>query len=66
MGKALSILLPLVVIGYALWLIAGMLRRRKRGQCALGGCMGCPLAGGCEQLKRLQKEEETRHDGDKS
>ena len=46
-SNSLNILIPLVVFGYALWLVIRMVRDRKKGKCGLGGCAGCPLEDAC-------------------
>ena len=58
-GLTLSIVIPVVVLGYGVWLAVKLLRDRKKGG---GGCAGCPYAGGCRCVKdcKLSKEGQTR------
>ena len=44
-GFTLSIVIPVVVFGYGVWLAVRMIRNRKKGGC--NGCAGCPYAGQC-------------------
>ncbi len=46
LGTALSIVIPLTVAAYAIWLAVRALSRRGKGRCA-GGCANCPYAGSC-------------------
>lgn len=61
-GLTLSIVIPVVLIGYGVYLAVRMIRNRKRGGCC-GGCAGCPYAGDCggRDACRLPKEEQ-KHD----
>ena len=53
LGNTLTILIPFVVLAYALWLIIRMIRDRKKGKCGLGGCAGCPVGEGCKIAKQV-------------
>ena len=46
LGTTLSIVIPVAVIGYGVWLAVRMIKNRRRGG-ACGSCAGCPYAGGC-------------------
>lgn len=70
LGGTLTILIPLVVGVYALWLVFRMLRDRKQGKCGQG-CLNCPLRDGCDTAKRAfpagtpkpdQTKEEKKHE----
>ena len=58
MGFTLTVLIPLVVLAYAVWLVARMVRARRRGEstCGYGGCAGCPMAEGCQLAKKREAE----------
>ncbi len=43
MGKVLNVLIPVLVLGYGVYLAVGMVRRRGCGHCG-----GCPMAGHCQ------------------
>jgi adenine-specific DNA glycosylase len=58
--NALNILIPLVVFGYALWLLIRAVQNRKKGKCSLGGCAGCPLEGGCRIAERMKEAEKRK------
>jgi len=60
-GITLSIVIPVVVIGYGVWLAVRMIRNRKKGACG-GDCSGCPYAGGCQGDApcRLKKEDSSK------
>ena len=63
MGTVLTITLPVVLLGYGLWLAIRMLRRRKGGGACTGGCAGCPYADGCRAAKPAHpKGEKKDHD----
>ncbi len=51
MGRTLTVLIPLVVLAYALWLIVRMIKSRKQGNCGCG-CGGCPIREGCEIVQK--------------
>lgn len=59
MSTTLSIVIPVVIIAYGVWLAVRMIRNRSTGKC--GDCGNCPYAGGCHsagdcQLKQEPKE----------
>ncbi|NLV57706.1 MAG: FeoB-associated Cys-rich membrane protein [Clostridiales bacterium] len=58
MGITLTIFIPVVLLAYAIWLVAGMVRRRRRGEsvCGCGGCAGCPMAEGCRLAKKQEQD----------
>lgn len=69
-GGTLTILIPLVVGAYALWLVFRMLRDRKQGKCG-HGCASCPLRDGCDTARQAfpagmpkpdQAKEEKKHE----
>ena len=64
LGNTLNILIPLVIIGYALWLMIRMIRGRKKGKCSLGGCAGCPMEDGCKIASRMIEEETQKREED--
>lgn len=57
-GFTLTIVIPLVVLAYAAWLVARMVRARRRGgsACGYGGCAGCPMAAGCQLAKKREAD----------
>ena len=61
LGTSLSIVIPLVVIAYGIWLVVRMVRNCKTGGCA-GGCGDCPYAGECH-VKDARPHKEERRDG---
>lgn len=62
LGTTLTIVIPLTVAAYAVWLLVRMLRRRGKGRCA-GGCASCPYAGSCAvPPKQRPSKKEAPHD----
>ena len=57
LNNTLNILIPLVILAYALWLVIRMIRNRKKGKCGLGGCAGCPVEDGCKIAARMKAAE---------
>ncbi|MBP3645270.1 MAG: FeoB-associated Cys-rich membrane protein [Clostridia bacterium] len=47
MASFLNVLIPVLVLGYAVFVIVRM--RRHRG---CSGCSGCPMAGKCSKEKK--------------
>ncbi|MEG0640365.1 MAG: FeoB-associated Cys-rich membrane protein [Clostridia bacterium] len=54
---ALNLLIPAVVICYAIYLVVRMIKNRKRG-CSCGGCSGCPMAESCHMLHQKEQKKE--------
>ncbi len=52
LGAFLTVLIPLVVLGYAAFLLVRMVRDRRKGRCSLGGCGHCPMRDGCGAAKQ--------------
>ncbi len=61
LGTILSIVLPVVVIGYGVWLAIRLIRNRKKGVGCSGGCGSCPYAGRCHEQSNVQKKG-SKHD----
>ncbi len=60
LGTTLSIVIPVVVVAYGVWLAVRLIRNRKKGGCCGGGCAGCPYAGGCHGTEDCRLEDEAR------
>lgn len=60
LGITLSIVIPVVLIGYGIWLAARMVRNRKKGTGCAGGCSCCPYAGDCSMQPPKPRSEEHR------
>lgn len=58
-GETLSVVIPLVIISYGVYLAVRMFRNRKKGGGCCGGCVNCPYAGSCSSTEdcRLTHEE---------
>lgn len=54
LGTTLSIVIPLVLIGYGVWLAVKLIRNRKKGGGCGGGCAGCPYAGSCHSTEECK------------
>ena len=50
-GATLSIVIPVVLIAYGVWLAVRLIFNRKKGPHCGGGCAGCPYAGGCDRCR---------------
>ena len=61
LGITLSIVIPVVLIGYGIWLAVRMIRNRKKGGSCCGGCAGCPYAGNCHSTDDCRIKEEKEH-----
>ena len=61
MGTMLTVTIPLVLIGYGVWLAVRMIRRKGRGSACAGGCAGCPYADGCRAAKAPETKGDKRH-----
>ena len=53
MGKVLNVLIPVLVLGYGVYLAVSLLRRRGCGHCA-----GCPMAGQCQGNRKEDLKDE--------
>ena len=67
MGVTLSILIPVVILAYAIWLVIRVCGGRtwqkwkplsRRCTCGLNSRGGCPLAESCELARSLQNKDE--------
>ncbi|NCB36714.1 MAG: FeoB-associated Cys-rich membrane protein [Clostridia bacterium] len=58
LGTTLSIVIPVVLIAYGVWLAVRMIRNRSTGKC--GSCGSCPYAGGCHSAENCRLEQEQR------
>lgn len=67
MGFTLTILIPVVLLGYAIWLVARMMRGKRRGEsiCGYGGCAGCPMAEGCQLARKRELDQRAAGAGKK-
>lgn len=61
LAQTLNILIPAAVVGYGIYLLVRMLRGRSKS-CGCGGCMGCPMAGGCEMIREKERKEGTSNE----
>lgn len=53
MASVLNWLIPAALLAYAVWLIAGMIRRKGTG---CSGCSGCPMAGSCSKKRKEEPQ----------
>ena len=53
MGKVLNVLIPVLVLGYGVYLAVGMVRRRGCGHCG-----GCPMANQCQSNRKEDSKDE--------
>ena len=60
-GFTLSIVIPVVVFGYGIWLAVRMIKNRKKGGSCCGGCAGCPYAGSCHSPEDCQGKGDNKH-----
>lgn len=60
-GSTLSVVIPLTLFAYALFLIFRMIKDRKKGKC-LGGCASCPLRDSCETVEKTGKPPQKEND----
>ena len=51
-GTILSVVIPVAVIAYGVWLAVQMILNRKKGSHCGGGCASCPYAGGCDHVRK--------------
>ena len=58
LGTVLSVVIPLVVVGYGVFLAVRLWRNRKRGH-GCSGCAGCPWASECPGSCPARREEDT-------
>lgn len=47
-----TIIICAVLTAVVIWIIAGMVRKKKEGKSSCGcGCSGCPMSGDCHRKK---------------
>ena len=63
LGTWLSILIPLVLLGFGIWLAVRMIRNRKKGVTCSGGCSGCPYAGSCHAQTGRKNDQKDENNG---
>jgi len=61
LGYTLTIVIPVVVFGYGIWLAVRMIKNRKKGGSCCGGCAGCPYAGNCSSPDDCRVKEDSKH-----
>lgn len=50
MGRLITIVIAALVLGYAAWVIFGVARRTKAGECS--GCGHCDMAAQCRDRRQ--------------
>ena len=60
MGLTLSIVIPVVLIGYAAFLVYRHFKNRRLGRCSCGGCSGCPMAGSCQMARQVEQSQKNK------
>jgi hypothetical protein len=60
LGTTLSIVIPVVVFAYGVWLAVRLIRNRKKGGGCGGGCAGCPYAGSCHSAADCRLDEKNK------
>ena len=63
LGTWLSILIPLVLLSYGVWLAVRMIRNRRKGVTCSGGCSGCPYAGNCHTKTETKSDQRNEKNG---
>ena len=63
LGNTLTVVIPLVVLGYGVWLVYRMIRGRGKGNCGFGGCYGCPMRDSCETVQKAFSQQAPRARG---